>query len=274
VTEYVLSRFAAEDLERERLELLGRFLDPLSTRLFDAIGVTEGWRCLDVGAGGGSSTRLLAQRVGETGSVVATDLDTRLLEPLAGGCVEVWRHDLVVDPLPEAEFDLAHVRFVLMHIPSRFEALRRIVSSVRPGGWLAVMDPDFTDIRVSPATPASERTWSAFLDATVAAGWDPSYGARLYRNLESLELEEIEAEYLVSEGLARDRARLTGLLLERLRTKMHEQGVTDADVDEARRLLEDPATRFRSPVTTLARARRPQGGRPRLPPSASFWRRT
>src|SRR5262249_20063454 len=100
MTEYGLSRFDAEELERARLDLLERFHDPLSTRLFDSIGVSEGWRCLDVGAGGGSSTRLLAQRVGETGSVVATDLDTRLLEPLAGGSVEVWRHDLVADPLP------------------------------------------------------------------------------------------------------------------------------------------------------------------------------
>src|SRR5262249_29954218 len=236
--------------------------DPLSTRLFDAIGVTKGWRCLDIGAGAGSSTRLLARRVGETGSVVATDLDTRLLEPLAGGCVEGWRHDLVVDPLPEAEFDLAHVRLVLMHIPSRVQALRRIISSVRPGGWIAVIDADFTDIRVSPATPASERTWSAFLDAIVAAGWDPSYGARLHRNLASLELEDIEAEYLVSEGPARDRARLVALTLERLRTRMHERGATDDDVDKAQRLLYDPATQFRSPVTTLARARRPERGRP------------
>jgi len=41
VTEYVLSRFEAEELERERLRLLERFHDPLSIRLFDAIGVTE-----------------------------------------------------------------------------------------------------------------------------------------------------------------------------------------------------------------------------------------
>jgi hypothetical protein len=172
-----------------------------------------------------------------------------------------WRHDLVVDPLPEAEFDLAHVRLVLMHVPSRFDVLRRIVSAVRPGGWVAVIDADFTDIRVLPVTAASERTWSAFLEAIVAAGWDPSYGARLHRNLESLELDDIQAEYLVSEGHSGGRARLVSLTLERLRTRMLEQGATDADVDEARRLLEDPATRFRSPVTTLARARRPQRGR-------------
>ena len=257
VTEYVLSRYEAEELERERLELLQRFHDPLSNRLFDAIGVAEGWRCLDVGAGGGSSTRLLAQRVGEAGCVVATDLDTRLLEPLAGDRVEVVQHDLLVDPLPEAEFDLAHIRLVLMHLPSRLDVLRRIVASLRPGGWLAVIDVDFTDVRVSPATPASQRTWSAFLDAIAAAGWDPSYGSRLSRNLEALELEEIEAEYLVSEGHAGEQARLVGLTLERLRTRMVEFGALDEDVDDARRLLEDPAVRFRSPTSILARARRP-----------------
>jgi ubiquinone/menaquinone biosynthesis C-methylase UbiE len=257
VTEYVLSRFDAEELERERLDLLQRFHDPLSLRLFDAIGVTEGWRCLDIGAGAGSSTRLLVERVGKTGSVVATDLDTRLLEPLASDRVEVLQHDLLVDELPEAEFDLAHIRLVLMHVPSRVDALRRIVASVRPGGWVAVIDVDFTDIRISPTTAASERTWSAFLDAVAAAGWDPSYGSRLYRNLEALELDDIEAEYLVSEGFAGERARLIGLTLERLRTRMLERGATDEDVDDAKRLLENPTTRFRSPVTTLARARRP-----------------
>src|SRR5215831_15455082 len=114
MTEYILPRRDAEEVERERLTLLERLNDPLSAQQLDAIGVGEGWHCLDVGAGGGSITRLLAERVGEAGSVLATDLDPRLLEPLAGPRVEVRAHDLLVDPLPEAAFDLAHVRFVLV----------------------------------------------------------------------------------------------------------------------------------------------------------------
>jgi hypothetical protein len=43
-------------MERARLRLLEEYHDPLSTRQLDAIGVGEGWRCLDVGAGGGSVT--------------------------------------------------------------------------------------------------------------------------------------------------------------------------------------------------------------------------
>ncbi|MCC9306182.1 class I SAM-dependent methyltransferase [Kitasatospora sp. RB6PN24] len=31
--------------------------------------------------------------------------------------VRVWRHDITCDPLPEGEFDLVHVRLVLLHLP-------------------------------------------------------------------------------------------------------------------------------------------------------------
>jgi SAM-dependent methyltransferase len=219
--------------------------------------VSEGWRCLDVGAGGGSVTRMLADRVGPTGSVLATDLDPRLLEPLAGGCIEVRRHDLLADPLPGSEFDLAHTRLVLIHLPSRVAALRRIVDAVRPGGWVAITDVDFTTVQVAPASPAWKRAWSAFLDATVVAGWDPRYGARVENDLEAVGLEHVEAERVQSRGPGGSvHARLFGLTLERLRAQMVDLGVSDGDVDKARRLLEDPATRYRSPTTTVASAHR------------------
>ena len=35
--------------------------------------LAPGWRCLEVGAGGGSIARWLGQRVGPTGRVIATD---------------------------------------------------------------------------------------------------------------------------------------------------------------------------------------------------------
>jgi len=91
--EYTLSQHGAEELERARLALLEDVYDPQTVRQFDAIGIGAGWRCLDVGAGAGSTTRLLAERVGGTGSVVSLDLDVRLLEPLASERVEVRRHD-------------------------------------------------------------------------------------------------------------------------------------------------------------------------------------
>jgi hypothetical protein len=74
----------AEQLERARLALLEEVCDPLTWRQFDAIGVGEGWRCLDVGA-----------------------------------------------------------------MQARVDALRRLLAAVRPGGWLALHEPDFNAIGLS-----------------------------------------------------------------------------------------------------------------------------
>ena len=102
MSEYVLSQRGSPDLERVRLRLLEQHHDPLTISQLDAIGVGEGWRCQDVGAGGGSVTRMLAERVGSTGSVLAVDLDTSLLDELASDRIEVRRHNLLSDQLPQA----------------------------------------------------------------------------------------------------------------------------------------------------------------------------
>lgn len=62
--------FAADaDLadERVRLGLIESDTDPITTRSLSAIGITRGWRCLEVGAGGGSITRWMAEQVGDAG---------------------------------------------------------------------------------------------------------------------------------------------------------------------------------------------------------------
>lgn len=232
-TGYALRQAGAEELEHARLVLLAQRYDPFTIRQLDAIGVGEDWRCLDVGAGQGSVTRLLVERVGATGSVLATDLDTRLLEPLAGDRVEVRRHDLLADPLPEAAFDLAHARNLLLHLPSPLDALRRLLAAVRPGGWIAAGDVDFTTIELSPSSVAWQRTRSAFWDAAIAAGWDIRYGARLVTDLLALELADVEGEYVVrDERGGSPSASLFSHTLERLRERMLSLGAAEDDINE------------------------------------------
>jgi SAM-dependent methyltransferase len=257
MVEYALSQDGAEEVERARLALLEQFFDPHTVRQFDAIGVGEGWCCLDVGAGAGSATRLLAERVGGTGSVLAVDLDVRLLEPLAGDRVEVRRHDLLGERLPETAFDVVHARNLLMHLPNRLDALRRLLAAVRPGGWLAVCEPDFNALSVSPANAAWHRAWTLFCDAVVAAGWDPGYGSRLLGDLEALDALAIEAEvvtHYVRGGSVP--ARLFAATLERLRERMLGLGAADRDIATAQRLLRDPSVRYRPPAITTAWGRR------------------
>lgn len=258
MTEYVLSQRGAGDVEPARLRLLEEFYDPLTVSQLGAIGVTEGWRCLDVGAGGGSVTRMLAERGGSTGSVLAVDLDTSLLEELASDRVEVRRHDLLSGQLPQAAFDLVHARLLLMFLSPRLGALQRLVSAVRPGGWLASIAPDFTKVGVSPASRVWQRVWSYFLDAALAGGWDPGYGAHLGGGLRAAGLVDVHADYVggchPGGSLA---SRLLSLTVERLRDRMILLGAEDGEIDEARRLLEDPSTTYISPTSCVARGRRP-----------------
>jgi SAM-dependent methyltransferase len=258
LTEYVLSQQPSPDVERARLRLLEEYHDPLSASQLDAIGVGEGWHCLDVGAGGGSVTRMLAERVGSTGSVLAVDLDTSLLEGLGSDRVEVRRHDLLSDELPQAAFDLVHARLLLMFLSPRLGALERLVSAARPGGWVASIAPDFTAVALSPPSVVWERVWSRFVDAMMAAGWDPSYGARLCGDLRAANLVDVHADYIgrFYPGGSLP-SRLLSLTIERLREQMVLLGADRADIDEAQRLLRDPASTFRPATTCVARGRRP-----------------
>jgi len=263
LAEYLLSQRDLPEIERSRLTLLEEKHDPGTVEQLDAIGVGEGWRCVDVGAGAGSATRLLAQRVGSTGSVLAVDIDISLLEELASDRVEVRRLDLLSDELPADAFDLVHARLLLMHLPSRLAAIRRLSSAARPGGWIVAVDPDFTTVAVSPTNSTWERTWSVFCDTLIAGGWDPRYGARLGDDLRAAGLVEVHADYVAGRDPGGSlNPRLLSLTFERLRQRMLTFGADDHDINETRALLEDPANTVDAPTTCFARARRPDSKQP------------
>ena len=75
-------------------------------------------------ADGAERTRLEAQsvpvlvdRVGPSGHVVATDIDTRWLAPSLN--LEVRHHNVVDDPVDRSGYDVIHARLVLEHLPQR-----------------------------------------------------------------------------------------------------------------------------------------------------------
>jgi hypothetical protein len=58
-----------------RFSALEALFDAGTFQHLDALGVSPGWRCLEVGGGSGSVARWLSQRVGLSGRVVVTDID-------------------------------------------------------------------------------------------------------------------------------------------------------------------------------------------------------
>ncbi len=117
---------------------------PLSTAL-DRLGLREGWRCVDVGAGGGDVSVALAEVVGRDGRVYAVDSDPAARDSVAEAAAA---HSQVVAITQAAEelllpepVDLAFCRFLLMHVVDPLVVLRRMGATVRPGGWVVTQEP-------------------------------------------------------------------------------------------------------------------------------------
>src|SRR5262249_1904756 len=110
---------------------------------FDVVarmGVGAGWRCAEVGAGAGSVTEWLCDRVGPTGRVVAVDIPTTFLEPLGHGNLDVRCADVVAEPLEAGAYDLVHARTLLEHLATREEVVAQFAAALRPGGVLVAED--------------------------------------------------------------------------------------------------------------------------------------
>jgi hypothetical protein len=90
---YRLDAKGRQEAEDDRLSLLEQLLDPLSRRRREL--VQPGWRCLEIGAGRGSMAVWLAKQVGESGHVVATDIDLTYLKRLEVRNLEVRQHNIL-----------------------------------------------------------------------------------------------------------------------------------------------------------------------------------
>jgi 2-polyprenyl-3-methyl-5-hydroxy-6-metoxy-1,4-benzoquinol methylase len=142
---------SALDGERDRLSTLERLFDDVTRDALTRLGVREGWRCCEIGAGGGSMTRWLAQVIGPKGRVVAVDLDTRFLADIDQANVEVIKADFLSDARIGDAFDLVFTRFVLLHLSDPARAVRRMAELVKPNGWVFAIDCDLCN--VSAADP-------------------------------------------------------------------------------------------------------------------------
>jgi len=167
----------------DRLRGLEAVEDSSTIELLNRLNVAPGWHCLEIGAGAGSIARWLAERVGPQGRIVATDIDTRLLDPTL---YEVWQHDLVQDALPSSAFDLVHLRHVLIHVSrAKHETILRTVrETLKPTGSLLIEESDLQSWHPSEGTPQPvRRRFSDGIATTMmiyrSRAMNPSVGAEL-----------------------------------------------------------------------------------------------
>ncbi|MEU3982746.1 methyltransferase [Streptomyces sp. NPDC026672] len=184
----------------QRFDAFATLFDPTTFRHLEALGTGPGWRCWEVGAGGTSVVSWLAKKVGPTGKVLATDINTSLLTPVARTPVEVRVHDVGEEEPPAEGFDLVHARLVLVHVPDRDRALHSMIKALRPGGRLLVEDADpalqplLCPDESGPEQRLANRLRQGFRALLADRGADLSYGRKLPRLLREAGLRRVEAD--------------------------------------------------------------------------------
>jgi SAM-dependent methyltransferase len=245
---------------RARLDAVEQFLDSGTVRTLEALEVAAGWRCLEVGAGGGSIALWLSQRVGASGNVIATDVDTRHLDALdKADNLEVLRHDIVHDSL-DGDFDLIHARLLLEHIPERDLVLSKLVHALAPAGWLVIEALDYASAVAVSERGAQEHTHSqrVRLREFARAGIRTDYGRHLPRLMRASGLVEVrhEGRVFIMEGGSAG-ARWFKLSMEQLQPKLRgPDKLSGAEIDRMLELFDDPSWAALSPIIFACWGRR------------------
>jgi SAM-dependent methyltransferase len=184
------------ELERQRLLAQCEMYRSEAEQLIDRIGVSAGWRVLDVGCGPLGILDVLAGRVGPAGSVTGLDREDRFLEMACRSLRErhVGEVDLVCCPatatgLPGGSFDLVHERLMLNNVVRPAEVVQEMVRLTRPGGYVALQDTDWISWTCEPAHP----DWDALYNAAARA-WigDVYVGRRLFGLLRHAGLVDVQ----------------------------------------------------------------------------------
>src|SRR5215213_1440455 len=160
-SDYVLG---THDDEVARLGLQHRVWRDVVTACWHRIGLSEGWRVIDVGAGPGYATADLAEIVGPQGAVLGIERSARFLEAARERCarrgltnVELRAGDLMELSLGEIGYDASWCRWVASFVSSPEKLVANIAGALRPGG-LAIFHEysDYETFRFMPTKPALE----------------------------------------------------------------------------------------------------------------------
>lgn len=125
--------------EREREEKL--------SLLINSLGLKEGMTVADIGAGSGVISELIAGKVGETGEVLAVDIQQEMLDALMARCrlkgIKTITPILGTNKTPKlgpGTVDLVVMVDVYHEFDFPYEMLSEIAKSLKPGGRVAFVE--------------------------------------------------------------------------------------------------------------------------------------
>jgi SAM-dependent methyltransferase len=131
--------------------------------------------------------------------VVGLDADPVFLEHARArareqglGNVELVEGDVYRTGLPRASFDLVHVRFVASTAGRAQELLREAIALARPGGVVALQEPDISTLKCYPQHDAWDRLAQILEQVFASTGGNVRLARELYALVRSAGLENVE----------------------------------------------------------------------------------
>jgi SAM-dependent methyltransferase len=250
---------STESVEHALGRLWERIYDPITQEVVANLPVERTWRCLELGAGLGSMSYWLSERV-DRGTVLAVDRDTSRLDAGRAPNLAVRELDLTEARFDPGSYDLVLARATFEHLPNPEEVLRRAVDWLAPGGWLVVEDFYYLPGEHAP-TEAARSVLGAYLQGWRAAGADMHWGRRLPSTLARNGLTSVglrvtplgPGQNPLGTELIRERMRLQG-------DNLVAQGLVPADdLAEFVTTLDDPRSRDVATLLFSTWGQRPRG---------------
>jgi ubiquinone/menaquinone biosynthesis C-methylase UbiE len=254
---------------KARLGIISEVLEPSSTGLLRTAGIAEGFRCLDVGCGGGNTALSMARIVGPTGRVVGIDMDPVKMSLAARDAaaqnltnVEFRTGDATALD-EDAEYDLVYARVLLTHLADPDEVLARMVRATKPGGPVVLEDLDHTAVFCHPRCAALERYVELYNELSRRRGGDPEIGPKLVGLMRRAGLEHIRVGVVQPVFLEGQAKRIHQLTLDNIADAVLATGLADAQGVEALKAeldayADDPDTMVSFPRIFQVIGRRPQ----------------
>jgi ubiquinone/menaquinone biosynthesis C-methylase UbiE len=245
------------------------FLGPDAADLLDRIDIATGANVIDIGCGVLGILPQLRSRVGDSGRVAGLDIEPRLLAVAGqlsarhGLAAETVRADAASTGLPTGSFDLVHERMLLLNVTSPHDVVTEMARLARPGGIVALQEPDSAAWATDPPHPAWDLLLTEVTDVYPRTGRDFRTGRRAARLLREAGLQDVQVRVL---------ARLTApgqyfhTFLPTLTILMREEilaggrltpGQLDSCTAELRRHLSQPGTLTCLPTIWQAWGRKP-----------------
>jgi SAM-dependent methyltransferase len=171
--------------ELQRLARQAALIAPITRGFLVEAGIQVGMTVLDVGTGVGDVAFLLAEMVGESGSVVGVDRSSVAVDAarerakahaVSNVSFEVAElGDVRFEPV----FDAVVGRYVLQFQNDPPAVLSRVAACARPGGIIAFHEIDWSDFRSWPQVESWERVREVSTESLTAGGASTRAGTEL-----------------------------------------------------------------------------------------------